>query len=428
MTVVHELHAANHSLTVTLIKDEDINVNRGALLYGLDPQRPVSKFLLSNKLVTLFGAELVIDRVHQIEPDTSRLTTASGTTYTYDQLVLATGARPMFPPIPGLDAPEVLTIRWKYELFALREALQRSPRIIVVSSDYIGLEAAAILHTLGAHVTLCGLLPSLLAGTIETEYSQEVEQYIAAYGIALKTNSRVAEILCTDGHVSGAYLDDGTLLEADFVVLSLGNEPETDLASRSGIHASKFGIVTDDYLRTNVKNIYATGDCAEKKSLLSKQPVVGNLDVNAVCMSKIVAANILGNRRVFPGVINACVFKVFDLCYGCAGLSEIAAKAVFDVVSGYSEVMNKYPMLDGATPVKTKLIFERDTERLVGGSVLRYAGNVAADVELLSLAMQFGATAEQLLTLQYPAHPELTSKPTENRFILAAQDALKKLL
>lgn len=427
MSVVHELHAAQCPLTVALIKDEETNVNRGALPYGLDPQKPVGKFLISNKLVTLFGADLIVDSVQQIMPEHNQLTTATDKIYTYDHLVLATGAHPLFPPIPGLDAAEVYSVRWKYELFALRDAIQRQPKVVVLSSDPVGVEVAAILHGLGAHVTLLDFLPHLLAGTLPEDYAPDVEQYLTSQRLTVKTNARVAEVLCPQGHVSGVHLDDGTLLDADFVVLSLGNEAETDLARRSGLMVSPFGIMTDEYLRTNVANIYATGDCAEKKSWITKQPVHGDSDANAILMSKVVAANIAGRQKAFPGVLNAYVMKAFDLLYGVVGVREITAKTDLDVVIGSSESLSKYPMLDGAKPVKTRLMFDRNIEKIVGGSILRYDGNVAADVEILSLAIQMGMTCEQFLDFQYPTHPELTAKPTENRFILAAQEALKKL-
>lgn len=424
LTVLHELHAADHYLSITLIKDEEITANRGALPYGIDPRKSAAKFMLSNKLITYFGGDLLVDSVERIEPENSRLTTATGQTFSYDHLVFATGAQAMLLPIPGVASPQVLSVRSTHDLAALREATQHTQRAVVIGSDSIGVEIAAILHSLGRQVTIIELLPHLLAGTVDEEFAREIERYLTERGISLRTDARVSEILCAADHrVTGVQLDDSSLIETDFVILSLGVEPDTELAEQSGIAVSKFGIVTDDYLRTNVENIYATGDCAEKKSFLTNKPVRGESETNTIAMSKVVASNILGHHKVFPGVINPYIVTAFTLSCGSAGLSERAAMMELNIVSGKSEVQDKYPMMDDVASIKTKLVFERGSGKIIGGNVLRYNGSVAADVDFLTLAIQTGVTIEQLVEYQYVTHPALTAKPSDNRFVLAARDA-----
>jgi NADH oxidase (H2O2-forming) len=135
----------------------------------------------------------------------------------------------------------------------------------------------------------------------------------------------------------------------------------------------------------------------------------------------------LGHQKTFPGVINTNTMTAFNLSCGSAGLTERVARDELDIVTGCSEVLSKYPMMDGAERVRTKLIFERHTRKIIGGSVLRYGYSTASDVDFIAFAIQMGATVEDILLHQYTTHPELTPKSSDNMYVLAAQDALKKL-
>jgi NADH dehydrogenase len=181
----------------------------------------------------------------------------------------------------------------------------------------------------------------------------------------------------------------------------------------------------DRYLRTTADGVYAAGDCAEKKSFITQKPTRGEFGTNAVFMAKVVAQNILGGNKAFTGVINANATSVYDWSLGSAGLTEkMATDAGFSVVSGYSEVMDKYPMMDGVSSIRTKLVFERESRRLIGGSVMRKGTGTAQNVDFMSLAIQMGATREDLLSYQYATHPELAAKPSDNTYAFAARDAM----
>ncbi len=123
--------------------------------------------------------------------------------------------------------------------------------------------------------------------------------------------------------------------------------------------------------------------------------------------------------------INANATTVFDWSLGSAGLTEkMAWDAGIDPLTGYSEVLDKYPMMDGVTPIRTKLIFDCSTLKLIGGSVLRKGHGAAQNVDFISFAIQMGATMEDLLIYQYATHPELAAKPSDNTYVLSAKDAM----
>jgi NADH oxidase (H2O2-forming) len=404
--IVHALHSQKSGLSVTLIKDEEINVNRCAVPYGIAGNQPIEKFQIPNKLVTNFGAELVVDKVVKINIDRKEIHTQNGQTYRYRHLVLATGSRPLVPPIPGVDLEGVTPVRSLQDLDALR-----------------GFAAAG-----QKAVEVVEMLPQILLATTEPEFISDVEKTLGTEGVRLVANRKVTEFRNRNGRGVDVKLENGETLAADFTVLSVGVIPNIELAAEAGIQTSALGIVTDPYLRTSADDVYAAGDCAEKKSYITRKPTRGEFGTNAVFMAKVVAQNILGSNKHFSGVINANATSVYDWSLGSAGLTEkMASQAGLNAVTGYSEVLDKYPMMDDVAPIRTKLVFERDSGSLIGGSVMRKGHTVAQNVDFISLAIQMGATLEDLLHYQYATHPELAAKPSDNTYVFAAREARGKM-
>jgi NADH dehydrogenase len=426
--IVHALHSQKSSLSVTLIKDEETNVNRCAVPYGISGNQPIEKFQISNQLVTDFGAELVVDKVVKINIDRKELHTQNGQTYRYRHLVLATGSRPLVPPIPGVELEGVTPVRSLQDLDTLRGFAAAGQKAIIVGGGYIGIEVAVVLRQMGLEVDVVEMLPQILQATTEPEFISDVEKTLATEGVRLVANRKVAEFMKRNGRGVDVKLENGEILAADFAVLSVGVVPNIELAAEAGIQTSALGIVTDSYLRTSVADIYAAGDCAEKKSYITGKPARGEFGTNAVFMAKVVAQNILGRNKRFCGVINANATSVYNWSLGSAGLTEkMASEAGLNVMTGYSEVLDKYPMMDGVAPIRTKLVFKRDSGSLIGGSIMRRGHAVAQNVDFISLAIQMGATLEDLLSYQYATHPELAAKPSDNTYVFAARDARGKM-
>lgn len=423
--VVHALHAAQRGLQVTLFKDEEFNVNRCAVPYGINGDKPLQKYQIPNTLVTDFGADLEISRVTGIDPDRHNLTLDNGQQYEYRHLVLATGARPVVPPLPGVELPGVLPVRSLGDLDQLRRraADARLRKAVVVGGGYIGVEVAVVLREMGFAVTIVEMLPTILSQTTEPEFIDRLGPLLTDSGIELRCGVAVQSFADGNGSLA-VILDDGTTLPCDFSVLAVGVRKNTEVAAAAGLAVNRFGIIVDDHLRTSHPDIYAAGDCAAKSSLVSGQATLGEFGTNAVFMAKVVAANIMGGNHTFPGVVNASVTRVFDWGVGAAGLTEAGAMAAgFAVATGHSEVLDKYPMIDGVAKITTKLIFERGSGRLLGGSVMRPGSSVAGDVDFISMALQLKASRSDLLVHQYATHPELAAKPSDNRFVFAARAA-----
>jgi NADH oxidase (H2O2-forming) len=425
--IVHSLLSQKSGMSVALIKNEEINVNRCAIPYGIPDSKPIEKFVVSNKLVTDFGADLVVDEVVKIDPSNREIHTQGGDTYAYTNLVLATGSRPLVPPIPGVESGPITPVRTLANLSRLRAFAAKNKKAVIIGGGYIGIELAVVLRQMGLEVTIVEMLPKILLATTEPEFIGEVEKILTDNRIQLLTNRKVVEFATHNGEGLDVILDDGSTVSADFAVLSVGVVPNIELAVQAGLMTSRLGIQTDQYLRTSSEHIYAAGDCVEKISSITGKSTRGEFGTNAVFMAKIVAQNILGKNKIFPGVINASATSVYDWSLGSAGLTEkMAQESGINTVTGYSEVLDKYPMMKGVTPIRTKLVFDRDTGRLVGGGVLQKGDGAARNADFISLAIQMKAILEDLLTCQYATHPELAAKPSDNTYVFAAKDALGK--
>jgi NADPH-dependent 2,4-dienoyl-CoA reductase/sulfur reductase-like enzyme len=425
--IVHLLHAQKSGMSVALIKNEEINVNRCAIPYGIPESKAIEKFVVSNKLVTDFGADLIVDDVVKIDPSNREVYTRGGDTYAYDNLVLATGSRPLVPPIPGVETGPITPVRTLENLSRLRAFAAKNKKAVIVGGGYIGIELAVVLRQMGLEVSIVEMLPKILLATTEPEFIGEVENTLTGNGLQLLTNRKVVEFATHNGGGVDVILDKGKSISADFAVLSVGVVPNIELAIQAGVTTSRLGIQVDPYMRASADHIYAAGDCVEKISFITGKPTRGEFGTNAVFMAKIVAQNILGKNKIFPGVINASATSVYDWSLGSAGLTEkMAQESGIDTVTGYSEVLDKYPMMKGAAPIRTKLVFDRNTGRLVGGSVLEKGDGAAHNADFMSFAIQMKSTLEDLLTCQYATHPELAAKPSDNTYVFAAKDALAK--
>ena len=237
----HVLHARNSGLSVTLIKDEEINVNRCAVPYGITGAKPIEKFQIPNTLVTSFGVELVIDRVEKIDPAQKQVHTRKGEIHSYQHLVLATGARPLIPPIPGVDLEGITAVRSLQDLELLRSCAAEGQKAVIVGGGYIGVEVAVVLRQMGLEVTLVEMLPRILLATTEPEFIDQAEGTLTDRGITLLTGRRVVEFEKKDGSALTVKLDNDQRLPTDFAILSIGVVPNIELAADAGIKNNPAG-------------------------------------------------------------------------------------------------------------------------------------------------------------------------------------------
>ncbi len=374
----------------------------------------------------LGDAELIVDEATSLDKASQIVRTAGGRSIGYDKLVLATGSRPLVPPIPGKDIGNVFTIRKDIEyLQGLDRALSDAKDVVIVGGGFIGVEFADECRKRGSNVTIVELLPHCLFMNCDEEFCIRAEEELTKGNVRLMCQNGVKSIL-GDGRVSEVELGSGERLKADLVILAIGTVPNTNLAQEAGldIGATK-GIGVDRYMRTSYPNIFAIGDCAEKFSLFTGKPVPLRLASIATHEARIAVANLFEPRVENSGALGVFSTKIGDVAIGVAGLTEKAAgEAGFDVIIGKADAPDKHPgTMPGAQRLEVKLVFDRESGRLLGGEVCGGA-SVGELTNTLAILVQSRATPEDIRTSQIGTHPALSGSPIVYQITNAAEQAI----
>lgn len=358
---------------------------------------------------------------------------ADGTEYSerYDALVLAPGASPLKPSIPGIDRPGHLVLRSIPDVLKIEDFIARHPRCrtVVVGGGYIGLEMAEQFARRDLNVTLVEALPQV-AGFVDPEMAAIIHDELRRRGIELHLGNGVSAFedpSPTDGAITSVVvLNDGTRIPADLVLLGMGVRPETSLARQAGLEiGTSGGIKVDERLRTSDPSIWAVGDAIEVKHGVTGQALTLPLAGPANRQGRIAAECILGRPSTYPASYGTGILRVFDLTVGGTGANSrmlTEAGIPFDAVhlhplchAGY------YP---GATPVTLKLLFDPKTGRALGAQAVGSAG-VDKRIDVLATAIQAGLTVGRIAQLELGYAPPFGSaKDPVNLAGMVAQNVI----
>ena len=354
------------------------------------------------KYEALTGAR-VLTRMEAVEVDRDakqvtavHLDTREKTVYSYDKLVIATGASPVRPPIEGVDLENVFFMRTPEDAIALRNLISDGgiKRAVVVGAGYIGLEIAENLAKDGVKPFVLDMAPHVLPG-FDEEFATYIEGKLADAGIPVVTGVRVTGLEGEGGKVK-KVLTDRKAYKADLVVLSAGIRPNTAFLDGTGLEMVKGTLLTNEAGQTNDPDIYAAGDCAMVHSAITGKPAWSPMGSTANINGRIIAQNIMGKELRYRGSLGTAVCQLPGLNVGRTGLTEAQAKAEgFDPISVVTIVDDKAHYMPGAATFTMKLIADRSTQRLLGVQV---AGPGAVDkiVDITVTAIQCGATLDQL--------------------------------
>ncbi len=375
-----------------------------------------------------------VTRIAREEKQLTATTEEGEQTLRYDKLVLATGSTPVVPPLAGIEKQGIYAIKKELgHLQHLKEDLLAARDVVIIGGGFIGVEFADELSRFRnrdgeqLRVTLVELLPTILARSFDQEFSAEAQELLLAQGVRILTGERV-ERFEGDARVSAVTLGNGETIPCQVAILGIGARPNTALAEQAGLAVGK-GVQVDEYLRSSDPAILAVGDCAEKTDFFTRERVPIMLASTATAEARIAGANLFQLRvvRENKGTIATYSTKIGERVFASAGLTEASAHhAGFLIVTGSAAVKDKHPgAMPGAMTVRLKLVFSH-TGLLLGGQVS--GGESAGElVNAIGVALQRGATAAELVTLQVATHPKLTAPPTAYPLITAAQDALRKL-
>jgi len=377
------------------------------------------------------GINLIIGEVIEIDPENKTCLLADGEKISYEKLVLAIGSIPVKPNwLNGKDLDNVFIVpKDKEYLDRMIRKLQDKQKIVVIGGGFIGVEISDELKKQGKEVTVVEILPHILGAVFDKELATKAEEILIDRGVKVEAGVGIQE-LCGNGKVTSVKLQDGRELEADAVILSMGYKPNVDLAEKAGIKTNELGfIVVDQYLRTRTPDIFAVGDCAEKRDFITNKPIGAMLASTACAEARVTGMNlfILETVRTFSGTISNFATALGDHSFGVAGITEDNARAEgFDIITALFEGVDHHPgKLPGTHKQTVKLVVAKDSGLILGGSVFgsHSAGEI---VNVIGLAIQNKMTVSSLLTMQIGTHPLLTAPPTAYPLIKAAELALKK--
>jgi NADPH-dependent 2,4-dienoyl-CoA reductase/sulfur reductase-like enzyme len=350
---------------------------------------------------------------------------AGGSTYRlgFDHLVLATGARPRRPDLPGVDAPGIHGVQTLDDGERLLESLERQPqRAVVVGGGYIGIEMAEAMVNRGLEVTVLTRSAEPMA-TLDPDMGRIVHVAMEAMRIDVRTDVQLhAFETGADGQVTGVATSDGTFA-ADLVVLGTGVGPETTLARDAGLTLGRWaGLVTDVQMRVfDAEGVWAAGDCVESIDLVSGNRVHVALGTHANKQGRVLGTNLGGGYATFPGVVGTAVSKVCDLEIARTGLREVDCDVVgyqhLSVTVDSSTRAGYYP---GAATITVKLVVERGTGRLLGGQIVGREG-AAKRIDALAVALWNRMSVEEIAMLDLGYAPPFS--PVWDPVLIAARKA-----
>lgn len=281
---------------------------------------------------------------------------ADGTVWTYEKLLLATGARPTLPPVPGLDQVRYHVLRSMDDALGLRAALGKVKSAVVLGAGLVGMHAAENLLKAGAKVTVVEMRPQVLPGYFDTQAAKFIEDAFIAKGAAMLLGRSVARV-APQGEGCRVTLADGAEIDAELLVVAAGVVPETAFLAGSGITVER-GVVVDGVMRTNVEGVWAAGDVAQADDFFGAGKVVGGILPAAVEQGRIAGMSMAGDQtcKRFPGNVPMNTYAFFGshaISVGQAAASGDGLEEHKKVNGGYLRIVLKDNRLWGIAGINT---------------------------------------------------------------------------
>jgi len=366
----------------------------------------------------------------------------------YDKLVITTGGLPIKPPLPGIDLDHVFTIRTLLDGIAIKKFIddwgafevcvgspeclyinrygdeKRTMKAVIVGGGYIGMEMCESFRKRGLDVAVIEKMDRVL-GTMDTEITSIVEEKLKTEGVKLYKGTSVEGFKGSKGKVQKVITDKGEF-DADLVLLAIGARPNSELAKKAGIVLGVAGAIQiDEYMRTNMPDVFAAGDCAEAMHLVTGKKAYIALGTTANKQGRLAGENAAGLNKKFDGIVGTAVTKIFDLEVARTGLSSIDAhreglKFMTSAIQGWSR-SKAYPAGKRMTVLS---VVEEGTGRLLGAQMVGQEG-VAHRIDTLAACLYGRMTIEDVASLDLGYAPPFAT--VWDPILVAANVAVKKM-
>lgn len=344
----------------------------------------------------------------------------------FDQLLIATGAVPIYPNVPGAGAEGIFGVHTLQSGIRVRRFIdeRRPKRAVIVGGGYIGLEMAEALLLRGIETAVVERAEQVM-GTLDPDMGSLVSQTLRNQGAPLYLEESLEAFETAGGSVVGVVTDKRRL-SADLVILGMGVRPNTGLASDAGIPLGERGALrVDRRMETAVNAIWAAGDCAESFHLVTQKPFYVALGTVANRHGRVAGANMAGGNETFNGVVGTAVTKICAVEVARTGLMEKEIQAVgWDYVTERIESRTRAGYYPGAGAIFVKLIGEKGSRRLLGGQIVGCEG-AAKRIDIVATALHAGLTVDQVEDLDLSYAPPFS--PLWDPVIIAARELKKKL-
>ena len=328
----------------------------------------------------------------------------------YDKLLLSPGAKPVWPELPGMDSDRLFTLRTVEDTFRIKEfVVKEKPKAaVMVGGGFIGLEVAENLRELGMEVTIVQR-PKQLMNPFDADMASFIHAEVRKHGVKLALGQSVEGFVEADGGVN-VLLKDSAPLHADMVVLAIGVSPESNLAKEAGLALGlKGSILVNDRMETSVPDIYAVGDAVQVKHYVTGEDALIALAGPANKQGRIAADNICGGDSRYLGSQGSSVIKVFDMTAATTGINETnGRKSGLNVDTVILSPMSHAGYYPGGKVMTMKVVFEKETYRLLGAQIVGYEG-VDKRIDVLATAIHAGLKATELKDLDLAYAPPYSS-------------------
>ncbi|MEQ1798673.1 MAG: FAD-dependent oxidoreductase [Lacibacter sp.] len=330
---------------------------------------------------------------------------------TYDKLVLSPGAEPVRPPLPGINSDGIFTLRNVKDTDFIKAHVQKKQvkKAIVIGAGFIGLEMAENFRDLGLEVTIIEMINQVMA-PVDYPVAAIVQQHIRSKGVDLRLNTAVTGFSKVGEQIE-VSLNNGEVLTADMVILSIGVRPDTRLAVQAGLKiGTARGIWVNEFLQTSDPDIYAVGDAIEFENPITHQSMITYLAGPANKQGRICANNIVeGNVQSYKGSINTAIVKVFDMTVGTAGTASKHLKtANIDHVVSTIHSGSHAAYYPGAKQMTFQIAFTPKDGRLLSAQIAGYDG-VDKRLDIMSSFIKQGKTIYELIEFEHAYAPPYSS-------------------
>ncbi|MCJ8500691.1 FAD-dependent oxidoreductase [Desulfatitalea sp. M08but] len=378
------------------------------------------------------GINVTVGEVTELDTAQKQALTADGRRFPYDKLFLATGSSAFIPPLGGRELNGVCALRGLDDAERIKAFLAETKpaKLVFIGAGFISMEIASLLATQnpGAYdITVVEQCDRPLPLMLDKDMAGPVAEYLDKQGIRLMTDAKVEQIVGQDTHVRGVALDSGKIIDADMVFVNVGVRPNVALAEKAGLKMGRFGIQVNRFQETSDPDILAGGDCVEKINFITGKIDAGCLRGPAVMQGRLAAKRLAGFDIGFPGVLNAGGCRMFDLVVASTGLTEeTAAREGFETICAAVDSRSKHGMIPGMQPWRIKLVFDRETKKLIGGQIVSHDVAPAREIDAVSAFILGGKTMADLTTFTSACNPDISSEPSMEPITIAAEQALQQ--